>query len=90
MRAASPRLSERQEAHFNIARGYHLVGLAPLAVEYYRRVLLEGGEGAAAGADSDMGREDLVLEAALNVRSQCLIVGDVDGARAVTERWLVL
>ncbi|KAL2024458.1 hypothetical protein VTK56DRAFT_8269 [Thermocarpiscus australiensis] len=84
----------RQEAHFNIARAYSLIGLANLAVEYYKKVLEEGERVRFAGGRIDggsgMGSEDLTAEAAYNVRSLCYLVGDVEGSRAVTERWLVL
>lgn len=79
-------MGERMEAHFNVARAYSLVGLGNLAVVYYRRVLEE----AAGEVGSAVGREDLVVEAAYNVRTMCYLLGDVEGARAVTERWMVL
>lgn len=37
-----------------------------------------------------MGSEDLKVEAAYNIRSLCYLLGDVEGSRAVTGRWLVL
>ena len=37
-----------------------------------------------------MGGEDLKVEAAFNVRTLCYLLGDVEGARAVAGRWLVL
>ncbi|KAJ1335258.1 general transcription factor 3C polypeptide 3 (transcription factor C subunit 4) [Microdochium nivale] len=40
--SSSPAVStpaQRQEAHYNLARTYHAVGLPHLAVEYYQRVL---------------------------------------------------
>lgn len=92
--------AQRQEAHFNIARAYSLVGLGNLAVEYYRKVLEEEEEkeeedGVGVGGvdgeqQSIMGNEDLKVEAAFNVRTLCYLLGDVEGARAVAERWLVL
>jgi len=73
---------------------------------YYKKVLLEeeeeeggdrrdrgdkekGGEGEEQGK-SGMGNEDLTTEAAYNVRSMCYLLGDVQGAKAVADRWLVL
>ena len=82
--SASP--AQRQEAHFNLARAYHIVGLSPLALDYYRRVLDEEktqGERAA-------GPEDVVLEAAYNIKIICFHMGDLDGAKAITDEWLVL
>ncbi|KAL8367320.1 hypothetical protein RB595_009173 [Gaeumannomyces hyphopodioides] len=101
VRSRSAAAEERQEAHFNVARTYHLLGVHDLAVAYYRKVLAEAeGEErrqqpAAAGGARAVGsgrrrREDLVLEAALNMRTYCLTTGDLEGARAITERWLVL
>jgi general transcription factor 3C polypeptide 3 (transcription factor C subunit 4) len=78
--------AQRQEAHFNIARAYSLIGLGNLAVEYYKMVLAE--EGAEGGGG--MGDEDLKVEAAFNVRTLCYLLGDVEGARGVAGRWLVL
>jgi general transcription factor 3C polypeptide 3 (transcription factor C subunit 4) len=84
-------VAQRQEAHFNIARAYSLIGLGNLAVEYYKKVLEEGpvdeGEGEEGGM---MGSEDLRVEAAFNVRTLCYLLGDVEGARGVAGRWLVL
>ncbi|KLU83519.1 hypothetical protein MAPG_02577 [Magnaporthiopsis poae ATCC 64411] len=93
-RSGSP--EERQEAHFNVARTYHLLGIHDLAVAYYRKVLAEAeteeqpGNAATASGSHRCRREDLVLEAALNMRTYCLTTGDMEGARAITERWLVL
>ncbi|GAB1320430.1 transcription factor TFIIIC subunit tfc4 [Madurella fahalii] len=90
--AASPDSpAQRQEAHFNVARAYSLIGLGNLAVEYYKKVLDEaegtGSDGLKGGV---MGDEDLTVEAAYNIRSMCYLLGDVEGARAVAGRWLVL
>ncbi|EJT72679.1 hypothetical protein GGTG_09538 [Gaeumannomyces tritici R3-111a-1] len=95
VRSRSASREERQEAHFNVARAYHLLGIHDLAVAYYRKVLAEAeaegeGEGAVVGGCGRRRREDLVLEAALNMRTYCLTTGDLEGARAITERWLVL
>ncbi|KAK4167557.1 transcription factor tau subunit sfc4 [Cladorrhinum sp. PSN259] len=80
--------AQRQEAHFNIARAYSLIGLGNLAIEYYRKVLEEPEyEIAQAGM---MGSEDLRVEAAYNIRSMCYLLGDVEGSKAVTGRWMVL
>ncbi|KAK3906653.1 hypothetical protein C8A05DRAFT_11619 [Staphylotrichum tortipilum] len=81
-------VAERMEAHFNMARAYSLVGLGNLAVGFYRRVL-EEGEGVE-GVGGWMGSEDLRVEAAFNVRTLCYLLGDVEGARAVAGKWLVL
>ncbi|KAK3322285.1 hypothetical protein B0H66DRAFT_197503 [Apodospora peruviana] len=86
--------AQRQEAHFNMARAYSLIGLGNLANDYYTRVLDEVAE---VGEESDeskmvkgMGNEDLTIEAAYNIRTMCFLLGDLEGAKAVAERWLVL
>lgn len=105
-RSRSASAAERQEAHFNMGRAYHIVGLGPLATAYYARVLEEAEEqeersraAAADGSDvavvegsgvASIGREELVLEAAYNIKTICFGVGDLEGAKAVTDRWLVL
>ena len=91
LRGGKATVAERQEAHFNIARAYSLIGLANLAVQYYQKVLEEedaaGKNGQGGGA---MGNEDLKVEAAYNVRSLCYLLGDVEGAKRITRDWLVL
>ncbi|KAK0623355.1 hypothetical protein B0T14DRAFT_428498 [Immersiella caudata] len=85
--------AERQEAHFNIARAYSLIGLGNLAMIYYKKVLEEADadrEGERLLQGGKVGDEDLTLEAAYNVRTTCYLLGDVEGAKAVTQRWLVL
>ncbi|KAK4146202.1 uncharacterized protein C8A04DRAFT_10058 [Dichotomopilus funicola] len=83
---AKGNVAQRQEAHFNIARAYSLVGLTALSVEYYKKVLAEGnGDGRGL-----LGDEDLKVEAAFNIRTLCYLLGDIEGARAVSEEWLVL
>ncbi|KAI1859223.1 uncharacterized protein JN550_012143 [Neoarthrinium moseri] len=74
---------QRQEAHYNLARSYHAVGLTHLAAEYYRRVFLEI-EG------DEIGEEDLAREAAYNLQQCCLIGGDIEAMRDIADRWLVL
>lgn len=39
VRSKSPHFEERQEAHYNMARAYHLVGLTNLALPLYKKVL---------------------------------------------------
>ncbi|KAK4189579.1 hypothetical protein QBC35DRAFT_493061 [Podospora australis] len=87
IRESADKPAQRQEAHFNIARAYSLIGLGNLAVEYYRKVLEEGENVDKGGV---MGNEDLTVEAAYNIRSICYFLGDVEGSKAVTEKWMVL
>ncbi|RYP72438.1 hypothetical protein DL771_004233 [Monosporascus sp. 5C6A] len=85
----------RQEAHYNLARTYHGVGIPHLAAEYYRRALLEEVPSEESGAGDDeggvmMGSQDLSREAAFNLQQLCLAGGDMETVRALGERFLVI
>ncbi|KIN06080.1 hypothetical protein OIDMADRAFT_24417 [Oidiodendron maius Zn] len=69
-RVQSPHVEERQEAHYNIARVYHMVGLSHLAIPYYSLVLKQ--------ATSNKGnlREDLVINATYNLQSIYSMAGN--------------
>lgn len=69
-RVQSPHVEERQEAHYNIARVYHMVGLSHLAIPYYSLVLKQ--------APSNKGnlREDLVINATYNLQSIYSMAGN--------------
>lgn len=57
IRSQSPNFEERQEAHYNLARAYHLVGLTNLALPLYKRVLkAEGRKRAELGGRSINGK----------------------------------
>ncbi|KAI1144565.1 TPR-like protein [Hypoxylon sp. FL0543] len=84
---ASPDAAQRQEAHYNLARSYHAIGIPHIAAEYYRRALHEVPDDSGNGI---MGRNDLTQEAAYNLGQICWTGGDVDAVRAVTEKYLVL
>jgi general transcription factor 3C polypeptide 3 (transcription factor C subunit 4) len=94
-RCASADVVERLEAHYNVARCYHLLGIYHLAAEFYGRALSEakehrdrnGGEGGENGEDMI---KDFVYESAVNLRTYSLTNGDYESARALTEGWLVL
>lgn len=77
---------QRQEAHYNLARTYHEIGLAHLAAEFYKRVFRE----VESESDDGTGHEDLAREAAFNLQQFCLIGGDMEAVRDLGERWLVL
>jgi general transcription factor 3C polypeptide 3 (transcription factor C subunit 4) len=83
-RKISPKIEERQEAHYNIARVYHLLGLTNLAIPYYDLVFkeIEGGR--------EKSREDLVTDAAYNLQSICAISGNRALASGITKKWLVI
>jgi len=82
-RHVSPRVEERQEAHYNIARAYHMLGLAHLSLPYYLRVLEEA-------QDLFIAREDLVRDAAYNLQNVYAMGGNLEMARFVTAKWLVI
>lgn len=87
IKSASPSAAQRQEAHYNMARSYHAVGIPHLAADYYRRALREVPD------DSDngiMGRNDLTQEAAYNLQQICWAGGDMDAVKDITDQYLVL
>ncbi|OTA60334.1 TPR-like protein [Hypoxylon sp. EC38] len=84
---ASPSAAQRQEAHYNLARSYHALGIPHIAAEYYRRALRDVPDDSGNGI---MGRNDLTQEAAYNLGQICWTGGDVDAVRAITEKYLVL
>jgi len=81
-RRKSPRVEERQEAHHNIARAYHMLGVTHLALPYYTRVLQETLD--------NCGREDLIRDSAYNLQCIHTMGGNFDTARTITEQWLVV
>ncbi|KAI1106866.1 TPR-like protein [Jackrogersella minutella] len=87
LKLASPDTAQRQEAHYNLARSYHAVGIPHIAADYYRRTLREVPDDSKNGI---MGRNDLTQEAAYNLGQICWTGGDVDAVSAVTEKYLVL
>lgn len=87
---------QRQEAHYNLGRSYHQLGLTHLALKYYKLVLQEmaanGGGSSEENGDLDGRRkmENLAQEAAFNIQNCCLIGGDMMAARAMAGRHLTL
>lgn len=82
-----------QEAEFNMALMWHKLGLLHLALERYERVLAlsekvrqERWENLA----EERGVEDFAVDAAFAMRTILAVGGDVDRARRITEKWLVL
>ncbi|KAI1801601.1 TPR-like protein [Daldinia bambusicola] len=87
LKVASPSAAQRQEAHYNMARSYHAIGIPHLAVEYYRRVLQDVPDDSGNGI---MGRDDLTQEAAYNLQQIYWAGGDVEAIKGIAERYLVL
>lgn len=83
-RITSSVLEERQEAHYNMARMYHMLGLNHLAIPFYQNVLDEVEEGGRSE------REDIVVDTAYNLQTMYAVTGNMDLAGEVTRRWLVL
>lgn len=75
-------VEERQEAHYNIARAYHMLGLTNLAVPYYRRVLEEVSQ------EGSLVREDLVIDVAYNLQTIYSVGGNYVLAQAIIKKYL--
>lgn len=86
MREKSGHFEERQEAHYNMARTYHLLGLTNLAIPFYRKVLQ--------GADDEENlrgvNEDWCLDAAYNLQTIYTTAGNMELAQSLTRKWLVI
>jgi general transcription factor 3C polypeptide 3 (transcription factor C subunit 4) len=87
----------RVEVEFNRTRIWHMLGLGDLAVKGYAKVLeLRGGRpaeqgGGDVGAGVDLGdMESYTMEAAYAMQTTYALNGDLDSARAVTEKWMVV
>ncbi|KAI9741008.1 MAG: transcription factor TFIIIC subunit tfc4 [Cirrosporium novae-zelandiae] len=79
---------ESQEAEYNVARAYHMLGLTHLAVPYYERVL-------AMYSDLQSSREeessnDMAREAALALQSVFAGSGNVVAAGRLTKTYLII
>lgn len=83
-RKEAENFDERQEAHYNIGRTYHLIGLTHLAIPYYRKVLN--------GAEENVvpSREDLFIDAAYNLQTIYAMAGNMELAESITRKWLVI
>ena len=94
-------VQERQEVEFNFARVWHMLGLAHLAVQGYRRVLELVDElqdhddddvtmGGTVAEQPPPFVEDFSCEAALGLQNIYAHNGDLYEAREITKRWLVI
>jgi len=82
-----------QEAEFNVARVWHMLGLMHLALPAYERCLelsgrVRGADGWGGGGRE--GVEDFAKEAAFAIRMILATNGDMEGAKRVAEEWLVI
>lgn len=87
-RQRSSRSSEKQEAEYNVAHAYHLLGLTHLAIPYYERCLAMSA--AVQVEESGCGAENFAQEAALALQSFWAASGNMKKARELTEKWLVV
>lgn len=96
--ASSSDAAERQEAHYNMARSYHAIGIPHLAAEFYQRVLRDvpyydansNNNSADDPGPGIFGDGDLSREAAYNLIQICWAGGDLAAVKALTERYLTL
>ncbi|KAM0318904.1 hypothetical protein ACHAO8_001382 [Botrytis cinerea] len=82
-RIQSTILEERQEAHYNLARVYHMLGVSHLAIKYYLRVLKEAD-------DQESSREDIEIDTAYNLKILCMVTGNKKLANVIARKWLVI
>ncbi|ESZ97604.1 hypothetical protein SBOR_2005 [Sclerotinia borealis F-4128] len=82
-RQQSSIVEERQEAHYNLARVYHMLGVSHLAIKYYLRVLNET-------KDHKSSREDITIDTAHNIKVLCMITGNRKLANVIARKWLVI
>lgn len=80
--------SEKQEAEYNVARAYHLLGLTHLAIPYYERCLDLSSLVQAHYEGCDV--EDFAPEAALSLQGIWAASNNTEQARQITETWLVI
>ena len=80
-RNQSQHIEERLEAHYNVARAYHMLGLVHLALPYYWKVLNEAREDV---------KEDLVIDAAYNMQTIYMMSGNPEMAQSITKEFLVI
>ncbi|KUJ12679.1 RNA polymerase III transcription factor-like protein TFIIIC subunit Tfc4 [Mollisia scopiformis] len=85
LRLQCPRSEERQEAHYNMARVYHMLGLVHLAIPFYQKVFDE-----ISGVPEQPTHEKLVLDTAYNLQAIYSMSGNTELAEEVTRRWLVI
>jgi len=97
LRMASGQPCDIQEAEYNVAKTWHLLGLTHLAIPGYEKVL-ELSEAVQAdyqrngrdGGEVNFQAENLATEAAFALQQLFSLVGNEDAARMITEEWLVI
>lgn len=88
LRQKSSAPSEGQEADYNVARCFHMLGLTHLAIPFYQRCL---------DCSKDLQRsksispaEDFAKEAAFALQGIWILDGEISMAAQVTEAWLII
>ncbi len=87
-RRHSSSFSEQQEAEYNVAHAYHLLGLTHLAVPYYERCLSLSQ--AVQTESLNHPAEDFALEAAVILQGFWAASGNTAKALQVTRKWMML
>ena len=93
IRVASGKVCHLQEAEYNLARMWHVIGYIHLAVPAYEKVLKlspQLQEEAKKEGEEEGEVQDFAMEAAFALRMVFLSAGNEAAARAITEEWLVL
>ncbi|CAF9918366.1 MAG: hypothetical protein GOMPHAMPRED_001501 [Gomphillus americanus] len=86
-------IAEQQEATYNVARTFHLLGLPHLAIPRYEKVLqlAEKLRAEQNGADEDdENHEDFAVDAAFALQGLYALGGNMRRAKEVVDRWMVL
>ena len=81
-------LQEKQEAEYNVARTYHMLGLAHLAIPFYQRCLELRQD--LYNSEPEIVVQDFSRDAAVALQGIWAQGGNTETARAVTERWLII
>lgn len=91
LRTASGIASHLQEAEYNMAKTWHMLGLTHLAVPGYEKVLgLSGKVRAEESANGEAEVEDFAREAAFALQQMFALAGNNEAVTAITEQWLVI
>ena len=88
LRQLSGSLQEKQEAEYNVARTYHMLGLTHLAVPYYQRCLEQSRD--LHNQESNHSVENISRDTALALQGIWAHSGNSEMAGAITERWLMI
>ena len=81
-------ISEKQEAAYNVARAFHMLGLTHLATPYYEQCLSLSK--VVQHAYAGTGFEDFAQEAAFALQGIWATNGNEEKAMEITETWLRL